>query len=470
MADQKKGSQQMHTPALDAGLPANLAAERAVIGSILLENSLFAEASSKLEPSDFAIDSHRRIFLRMSELVARHEAVNIVTLSNELGRFKEVETIGGVAYIARLTEDLPLRLEIDGFVRIVKDRSLLRQLMQSCDSAIARAGDQSDPAIDVGLALANQVQGILATGINSSLERVSSYFVREFPTPESMVDETAKMRGLETGFTEFDEMTCGLQKQELIILAARPSMGKSALMANIAEHIGINCESKIAIFSLEMSKESFLRRAICSRGRVSLQDHRTGRMRGSQSMMERFTDAYQEFNKSDIHIDDRPKTALRLAAEIRSLKARKDLDLAMIDYLGLFQHDDKGRFNQSAQIGLDCLIMKDVAKELRIPIILLCQLSREVTKRTDKRPMLSDLRESGNIEEHADLVSFIHREGYYEKDDPKLKNKAEWIIAKQRNGPTGTIQLHWEPSYTRFSNPDEAGDAQFEFTDWLRRQ
>jgi replicative DNA helicase len=451
---------------LEAGLPASVDGERTILGSILLDNQAFIEAAEYLAPDDFSLDSHRRIFLRMSELMDSQHAVDIVTLSNELARSKEIEAVGGVAYIASLTEGLPRRPVIEEYIRIVKDKSLLRKLMGICSMAIARAADQGESATQIGVALAGQVQAALTAGTPSTLQRVGDYLKIEFPTPESMIDKTAKSQGLETGFRKFDSMTCGAQKGDLIIIAARPSQGKTSLAMNIAEHMAVNCESRVVINSLEMSKEALMRRAICSRGRVPFQDHRSGEMAYHVRMVEDFREAYEEISRSQIFIDDTPKTAVQIATQWRSKKEKENFDIGIIDFLTLLQHDDEPRRqrNETQLVGHDCLILKVLAKELGIPIILLCQLSRELMKRTDKRPMLSDLRESGRIEEYADVVSFIHRESYYDPKNEALKNQAEWIIAKQRNGPIGTIDLHWEPEYLRFSDPIDPKDLQNEFS------
>ena len=445
---------------LEAGLPCNIDAERTILGAVLLDNAAHIEAADKLTDDDFSLDSHRRIFQRMTELMESNHAVDIVTLANALTAKKEIEAVGGVAYLASLTEGLPRRPVIGEYVRIVKSKSLLRKLMGICSAAIARAADQSEDSFDLLSDTESRLQALMAAGISSSMERIGDYFEKHFPTADSLIEKTAKSQGLETGFREFDRMTCGLQKGELIIIAARPSMGKSSLMWNLAEHVGLLCEGRIAIFSLEMSKESLLRRGICSRGRVPLQDHRSGDMRLHPQMVDRFSEAYDEIRRAAIFIDDTPKTASRICVQARALKTKGGLDLVMVDHLGMILHDDYriGGRNETWALGMDCLLLKNLAKELDLPVTLLCQLNRELTKREDKRPKLQDLRESGRVEEIADTVAFIHREEYYNRDDKNLRGKGEEIIAKQRNGPTGTIPLLWEAEYTRWSDPPDPNE------------
>jgi replicative DNA helicase len=451
----------------DSGLPANVDAERTVLGAVLLDDHALIEIEDKIESEDLSLDSHRRILLRMMELRREGSTVDIVTLANRLAKHKEIEMVGGVAFLASLTEGLPRRPVITEYLAILKDKSILRKLMLICSNGIARAADQGEAALEIGLAVSSQVQDAITAGLGSTMERAGEYLDRAYPTAVSMTEKTAKSQGIETGFREFDRMTCGLQKGELVIIAARPSMGKSALAACILEHVAVNCESPTAFFSLEMNKESFLRRMICSRARVPLQDHKDGRMTASERMMDEFAESYDDIHKAPLYIDDKPKTALKLAAAARAQKAKTGLDLIMVDYLGLFQHEDTGRRrNQYQEVGVDALLMKYLAQELGVPVVLLCQLSREVMKRTDKRPVLSDLRDSGNLEEHADVVSFIHREGYYEPKDDTLRNKAEWIISKQRSGPVGICSINWDGSITRFSDIIDPNDYQEGFNYW----
>lgn len=433
-------------------LPSNVASEKMILGSILLDNKQFVEADEKIEPEDFSLDSHQRIYQRMRNLFSAGHNVDLVTLANELSRFKEVESVGGIAYIGSLLEGLPRRPMIADHLRIVKDKALARRLISICESTIARAIDQADTALEVGLAHSAQVQDAVTTGLPSTLERAGDFLNRTFPSARDMTEIVARDKGVMTGFEEVDEMTCGLQKGELIIIGARPSQGKTALMGKIAEHAGIDCSLKVAIFSLEQSTEALMRRMICSRARVPYYALKSGTM--TEAMKDEYEAVYEELCNSDIFIDEETnKPASKIAAQCRAMKSKQGLDLALIDYLGLMGHPEnkRGR-SKHEEVGMDALILKNVAKELGIPVVVLAQLSRESTKRVDKRPTLPDLRDSGSLEEHADVVAFIHREGYYDKTDDDLKNKAEIIIAKQRQGATGTCHVGWDGTIFRFSD------------------
>ena len=454
--------------ALEAGLPMNVDAERTILGAILLDNQSHIEAAESIDSDDFSLDSHRRIFLRMTELMESRRSVDIVTLANELSRYKEVESVGGVAYLASLTEGLPRRPVIEEYIRIVKDKSLARRLMSICSAAIARASDQSETAIETGLAMSSQLEAAISTGIVHTAERAGDFLKRKFGSPAKMREHTKKESGIATGFRQFDEMTCGLQRGELIIIAARPSMGKTAMVCKISEHVAIDCESPTMIFSLEMSKEALLRRMVCSRARVPRKAHDEGKM--TVRMSEEFDDAYAEIERSALFLDEAtPKTAMQITTQARAMRRKRALDLIVVDYLGLFHHEETRRQrNATQEVGLDCYLMKMLARELEIPVIVLCQLNRETTKRTDKRPMLSDLRDSGNLEEHADLVSFLHREYYYDRSNEKLKDKGEIIISKQRNGPTGICQVAWDETLTRWSDIPDPNESQAELEYWMK--
>ncbi|MGC9223760.1 MAG: replicative DNA helicase [Terracidiphilus sp.] len=446
---------------LDAGLPANIDAEKTILGAILLDNTAHAEAAETLKPDDFSLDSHRRIFLRMGELIDSGRAVDIVTLSNELARYKEVEAVGGVAYLASLTEGLPRRPVIEDYIRIVKDKSLLRRLMGICSAAIAKAADQSQEAISVLDETETQLLEVSQAGLAQGLQPIETIVRDSFGTIDNLFKQARDVTGLHTGFTDFDHMTSGLQKGELIIVAARPSMGKTALAINIAENAAVQFQSTVAIFSLEMSKESLLRRMLASRAEVDQRKLQTGFIPREDQV--KLQNALGLLVESKIYIDDSAGSSL---AEMRA-KARRlsqntgGLDLIVIDYLQLMSATlpgvKKGYENRVQEVSAISRGLKAMAKELKVPVVALSQLSRSNEKRDDKRPMLSDLRESGSIEQDADVVVFIHRDAYYKRgEDLSAEEKAqsEIIIAKQRNGPTGTVQMHFDSSFTRFTSVD----------------
>ena len=449
---------------VDAGLPANVDAEKTILGAILLDNAAHSEAAEKLKDDDFSLDSHRRIFQRMTDLMNSQHAVDIVTLANELSLHKEIETVGGVAYLASLTEGLPRRPVIEEYIRIVKDKSLLRKLMLICSSAIARAADQSETALEVLDAAESQLLEVSEQGITHGLQPLAHIVRGSFGTIDNLYKESREITGLATGFIELDKMTSGLQRGELIIIAARPSMGKTALAINIAENAAVDHKAVVAVFSLEMSKESLLRRMLASQGEVDQQKIRKGAIFGKDHA--KLTAALGRLVEAHIYIDDSAGISLaEMRAKGRRLKQQAgSLDLVLVDYLQLMSATlpsagGKRYENRVQEVSAITRGLKALAKELNVPVVALSQLSRASERRgEDRRPMLSDLRESGSIEQDADVVAFIHRESYYSKDKDSLtqaeKAQSEIILAKQRNGPTGSIHLHFIDRYTRFTNPD----------------
>jgi replicative DNA helicase len=450
---------------LDAGLPANIDAEKTILGAILLDNAAHAEAAEKLEADDFSLDSHRRIFLRMTELIDAQRAVDIVTLANELARYKEVESVGGVAYLASLTEGLPRRPVIEDYIRIVKDKSLLRKLMLICSSAIARAADQSEDAIGVLDVTESQLLEVSEKGLTQGLESLDKIVANSFGTIDNLYKQSREVTGLATDFTAFDRLTSGLHKDELIIIAARPSMGKTALAINIAQNAAINHNAIVAVFSLEMSKTSLLRRMLASQAWVDQQLIQKGFL--GREVHDKLQTALGQLVDSRIFIDDSAGISLaEMRAKARRLKQNAGgLDLVVVDYLQLMtatlpSGGRKGYENRTQEVSAISRGLKALAKELHVPVLALSQLSRASERRgDDKRPFLSDLRESGSIEQDADVVAFIHREAYYNRDEEMTKEekaKAEIIVAKQRNGPTETVYLNWIAQFTRFENQDSA--------------
>ena len=453
---------------LDAGLPANVDAEKTILGAILLDNAAHSEAAEKLEADDFSLDSHRRIFLRMSELMDARRAVDIVTLANELARYKEVESVGGVAYLASLTEGLPRRPVIEEYIRIVKDKSLLRKLMLICSSAIARAADQSEDAIGVLDVTESQLLEVSEKGLTQGLEPLDKIVANSFGSIDNLYKQSREVTGLATDFTALDRLTSGLQKGELIIIAARPSMGKTALAINIAQNAAINHQAIVAVFSLEMSKESLLRRMLASQAWVDQQNLQKGFLSGEDH--DKLQSALNQLLETRLFIDDTAAISLaEMRAKARRLKQNAGgLDLVVVDYLQLMSatvpNSGKRNYeNRTQEVSAISRGLKALAKELNVPVVALSQLSRASERRgDDKRPLLSDLRESGSIEQDADVVAFIHREAYYNRDEEmseKDRAKSEIIVAKQRNGPTGTVHLNFISRFTRFNNPDPVHDV-----------
>ena len=449
----------------ERGLPASLDAERTILGAVLLDNHAWSEAASTLRVEDFALTAHQRVFARMGELIDRNHVVDIVTLSEELTRRKEIESVGGVAWLVSLTEGLPRRLSIEEYVRIVKDKSLLRQLIGICTTAITRAADQSEEALEVLNAAETSLLEVTEKGITRGFSSVHEIVAGSFKTIDNLYQQGQhQVTGLRTWLTKFDEMTSGLQNSELTIIAARPSMGKSALAINIAQNAAIRGGKTVAIFSLEMSKESLLRRLLASEAHVGAKKIQTGFL--PREDRDSLINALERLVEARMFIDDTPGISLtEMRAKARRLRQfAGGLDLVVIDYLQLMTAGTMGPNarhyeNRTQEVSSISRGLKALAKELNIPVVALSQLSRASEQRGgDKKPILSDLRESGSIEQDADVVAFIHRESYYNREDPDLEHKAEIIIAKQRNGPTGSIELGWVADYTLFADAGYGDD------------
>ncbi len=452
----------------DTGLPARLDAERSILGAILLDNAAHSEAAEKLSPDDFSLDSHQRIYLHMSEMLSDQRPVDIVTLSNELARYKETEVVGGVSYLASLTEGLPRQPVIEEYIRIVKDKSLLRRLMGICSAAIARAADQGETALEVLGAAEAGLLDISDRSITRGLEPLDRVVANSFGSIDNLYKQSRDVTGLATDFYEFDVKTSGLQKGELIIIAARPSMGKTALAINICQNAAINHGAVVAVFSLEMSKESLLRRMLAAQAWVDQRKLQTGFL--GREDHDKLQKALEDLVESRLFIDDTAGISLaEMRAKSRRLKQNAGkLDLVMVDYLQLMSATlpsagGKRYENRTQEVSAISRGLKALAKELDVPVVALSQLSRNSERRgDDKRPLLSDLRESGSIEQDADVVAFIHREAYYNRDEEMSESdraKSEIIIAKQRNGPTGTVHLNFISKFTRFDNPDPGHDT-----------
>ena len=440
---------------LERGLPAALEAERSILGAILLDNMLYDQAA-ELKPDDFSLDAHRRIFSRMRDLQETGRPVDMITLAEELDRRKEVEAVGGVAYLSSLIDGVPDRPSIEHYVRIVRNKSLLRGLINIAQLAIAEAIDHSDEAEEV---INRAEQGIFQLSENrlgQGFTDIPSIVKNSFGSLDELYARGQEITGLATHYTQLDKMTSGFQPSDLVIIAARPSMGKTALAMNIAENAAILDGKVVGVFSLEMSKEALLMRMLASHAQVDSHKLRTGFL--GKEDMQKLTHAMEGLMQARLFIDDTPSISVtEMRSKSRRLKQQEGrLDVLIVDYLQLMAAVPLGgkRFeNRTQEVSAISRGLKAIAKELKVPVVALSQLSRAPESRGgDHRPQLSDLRESGSIEQDADVVAFIFREEVYKKDDPDLEGIAEVIIAKQRNGPTGVIKLAFLHSSTRFEN------------------
>ena len=435
-------------PFFEKGLPSNVEAERSILGAILLDNAVCNQAIELLRRDDFFLDSHRRIFDKMVALTERGMPIDLITLSDELRRAAEFEQIGGATYIASLIDGVPRTDTIEHYAKIVKSKAQLRKLITASNQIIASCFDEEDDP-DVIIDRAEQmIFQIAEDRVRQGFQYIGEVAQRRLEQIEQMAGRPEMITGVPTGFTDFDQMTSGLQRQDLIIIAARPSMGKTALALNMAQYAAKNGNT-IGIFSLEMSAEQLVSRLLCSEARVDAHRLRTGYL--NREEWARLADALRRLCETQVFIDDTPgTTVLEMRAKSRRLKAEHRLDLLIIDYLQLMSGRGRieSRQQEVSQISRD---LKGLAKELDVPVVALSQLSRATETRSDHRPQLSDLRESGSIEQDSDVVAFIYREEVYNQSDEN-RGVAELIIGKQRNGPTGTAQLAFLKEFTRFEN------------------
>jgi replicative DNA helicase len=441
----------------DQERPTSVHAEMTILGAMLVEPVAIIDATMLLKTDDFALDSHRKIYAAMLQLVELGHGVDIVTVTDYLSKKKELDSVGGLAYLASLSEGLPRKLSIESYVRIVRDKSLMRQLLSVCDMGMVEASDQSREALDVLNQVTSRLTEISEHAVTGGFSDIAGIVKDSFGSIDALYEQGREVTGLATHYIEFDRMTSGLQESELIIIAARPSMGKTAWAINIAENAAVRGGKVVAVFSLEMSKASLLRRMLASQALVNSKAIQTGMlMRDDRAKLIKGLELLME---SKIFIDDTPGITLaEMRAKARRLKQQQQgqLDLIVIDYLQLMtgsSSNAKGFENRTQEVSAISRGLKALAKEMKVPVVALSQLSRASEQRGgDKKPLLSDLRESGSIEQDADVVCFIHREEYYDRENEDLKGKAEIIIAKQRNGPTGSIQLAYLADYTRFEN------------------
>jgi len=441
-------------------LPANVEAERSILGAILLDNFAYNQAAEHLRVEDFSLDSHRRIYGRMVDLQESSRPIDMITLIEELERHKDLQAVGDVGYVSSLLDGVPDRPSIEHYVKIVRDKALLRGLIHAANTAIARAADQSDAAEDVLSDAEAAIFQLSEKRIGRGFMEFKEIFKEAYGTLDSLLQRGKRITGLETHFSDLDEMTTGLQRSDLVIIAARPSMGKTAFVMNIAENAAVEDKQVVGVFSLEMSRDALLLRLLSSQARVDAQRLRTGSL--WQEDTRKLQRALEQLAHAPIFIDDTPGISLsEMRAKARRLKqSQGKLDLLIVDYLQLMSGGSKRYENRTQEVSAISRGLKAIAKELSVPVIALSQLSRAPESRGgDHRPQLADLRESGSIEQDADLVMFIFREEVYKQDDPDLQGRAEIIIGKQRNGPIGKVNLAFLKSCTRFETLVEGGIA-----------
>ena len=434
---------------LEKSLPNNVDAERSILGAILLDASVCNQAVEFVTRDDFYLDSHRRVFDKMVQLSERGGAIDYVTVSDMLRRSGEIDQVGGVSFVSSLTDGVPRVSNIEHYARIVKGKATLRRLINEANKIISICfEDEEEPQI----ILDNAERAIFALAedrIREGFTPIKSVAHQQLESIEKMAGRENMLTGVPTGFTEFDKMTNGLQKTDLIIIAARPSAGKTAMVLTMAQNAALHHQNVVGIFSLEMSKQQLVQRMLCSESRVDAHRLRSGFL--NREEWGRLGEGLARLAEGKIFIDDTPGISiLEMRAKARRLKAEHGLDLLIIDYMQLMSGRGRveSRQQEVSQISRD---LKGLAKELNVPVVALSQLSRAPETRTDHKPQLSDLRESGSIEQDADVVAFIFREEVYNETEEN-KGIAELIIGKQRNGPIGSIKMAFIKEFTRFEN------------------
>lgn len=443
---------------LERALPNSAEAERAILGGVVLDNGLISQAIELLRPEDFYVPSHRRIFLAMIALFERGAEINPILIGEELKKENALESVGGISFITNLTYGLPHSTNIAHYAKVVRGKSMLRQLIKAANKITQEALEQEDEP-EIILDHAEQAIFQLAD------ERIRQGFVHVKPVAEQLLEKVQEMEGraavltgLTTGFADLDKMTSGFQRQDLIIVAARPSMGKTSFALMLAENAAIHAGAVVGIFSLEMSKEALVMRLLCSQGNIDAQRFRNGFL--SRPEWAQIAKSLGILADSKIFLDDTAGiSVLEMRAKARRLAAeQKKLDLIIVDYLQLMSGSAKRFESRQQEVSQISRELKALAKEMNVPVVALSQLSRAPESRSDHRPQLADLRESGALEQDADVVAFIYREEQYKTPEERnnlpedQKNVAELIVAKQRNGPTGTVDLRFTPSSMRFDN------------------
>ena len=431
--------------------PQNVEAEQAVLGAMLLSHDAVIVAMEKLQSQDFYRDVHRIIFEAMEHLHRENKEIDVITLPDELKRMKKLDDVGGLEYVLNLPNLVGSAANIEYYANIVAEKALARNLISTCTELTTEAYDgqkETEALLDDAERRILQLSDTKNRGDFASVGAVVEVTLDKIT---KLYENKAGLTGLPTGFRDLDRMTSGLQPSDLILVAARPSMGKTAFTLNIAQNVGVRQHKTVAFFSLEMSQEQLVQRLLCQIAHIDSQKLRTGQLNSDEEWT-RLTDACDKLYESPIYIDDTPGISVaEMRSKARRLKSEHGLDLIIVDYLQLMQgRNAESRQQEISEISRS---LKALARELKVPLIALSQLSRSVESRQDKRPMLSDLRESGALEQDADIVSFLYREDYYDKETEN-QHITEVILAKHRNGPVGSVKLYFKNEFTLFLNLD----------------
>ncbi len=438
--------------------PQSIDAEQSVLGAILIDNAAIAQVTEIIGASDFYREAHRVIFDGMLQLYSKNEAVDLITITDVLRRENKLDDVGGIAYITSLANAVPTAANVKYHARIVYEKSVLRQMVK-VSTEIAAMGYEASDEVNVLLDKAERsILDISNRGKRAEFTHIGNILENAVEIIQTLAENKGGLTGIPTGFADLDKLTSGLHPSDFIILAARPSMGKTAFALNLVQNVALRAHKKlgkkepfsVAFFSLEMSKEQLVNRMLCAEANIDSQRLRTGEM--AEQDWTALWNACNDMYKAKIYIDDTPGiTAMEMRSRARRLKVEHGLDLIVVDYLQLMQGSGKGKSsdNRQNEVSEISRSLKALARELDVPVIALSQLSRSVEARQVKRPMLSDLRESGSLEQDADIVAFLYREDYYNKETEN-QNITELIIAKHRNGPVDTVNLFFHKQFTKF--------------------
>ncbi|QHE54135.1 replicative DNA helicase [Pontibacillus sp. HMF3514] len=436
--------------------PHNIEAEQAVLGAIFLEPQAIATASEVLLPEDFYRASHQRIYEVMTKLSEKGEPIDLVTVTTALSNQSVLDEVGGVSYLSDLANSVPTAANIEYYTKIVEEKSILRRLIKTATNIVTSGYSDEGEVESVLNEAEKSILEVAQSKDSGRFKNIKDVLIDVYDNIEQLHNNDEEVTGVPTGFRDLDQITSGFQKNDLIIVAARPSVGKTAFALNIAQNVAVTAQENVAIFSLEMGADQLVMRMLCAEGNINAQKLRTGSL--EEEDWGKLTMAMGSLSNAGVFIDDTPGIKVNeIRSKCRRLKQEHGLGMILIDYLQLIQGNGNSKENRQQEVSEISRALKGLARELNVPLIALSQLSRGVEGRQDKRPMMSDIRESGSIEQDADIVGFLYRDDYYDQESEK-QNIIEIILAKQRNGPVGTVELAFVKEYNKFVDLDHRYD------------
>ncbi|WP_407946830.1 replicative DNA helicase [Pontibacillus marinus] len=436
--------------------PHNIEAEQAVLGAIFLEPQAIATASEVLLPEDFYRASHQRIYEVMTNLSEKGEPIDLVTVTTALSNQSVLDEVGGVSYLSDLANSVPTAANIEYYTKIVEEKSILRRLIKTATNIVTSGYSDEGEVESVLNEAEKSILEVAQSKDSGRFKNIKDVLIDVYDNIEQLHNNDEEVTGVPTGFRDLDQITSGFQKNDLIIVAARPSVGKTAFALNIAQNVAVTAQENVAIFSLEMGADQLVMRMLCAEGNINAQKLRTGSL--EEEDWGKLTMAMGSLSNAGVFIDDTPGIKVNeIRSKCRRLKQEHGLGMILIDYLQLIQGNGNSKENRQQEVSEISRALKGLARELNVPLIALSQLSRGVEGRQDKRPMMSDIRESGSIEQDADIVGFLYRDDYYDQESEK-QNIIEIILAKQRNGPVGTVELAFVKEYNKFVDLDHRYD------------